>query len=116
VGDEVLISVASRVRALREHDLVARLGGDEFAVLLTPLQSRRRRAHRREDHRQHEAADPAGHGTRITTSLSVGIAYYPDDGATRPVCSMPPMRRCTRPSASAVAIGKWRRRNAAPRM
>ncbi len=41
VGDEVLISVADRVRAqLREHDLVARLGGDEFAVLLTPLQSR----------------------------------------------------------------------------
>lgn len=36
VGDEVLISVADRVRAqLREHDLVARLGGDEFAVLLT---------------------------------------------------------------------------------
>ncbi|MEZ0198792.1 diguanylate cyclase, partial [Pseudomonas qingdaonensis] len=35
VGDEVLISVAERVRAqLREHDLVARLGGDEFAVLL----------------------------------------------------------------------------------
>ena len=40
-GDEVLVSVANRVRSqLRESDLVARLGGDEFAVLLAPLHSR----------------------------------------------------------------------------
>ncbi|NIE76505.1 diguanylate cyclase [Pantoea sp. Ap-967] len=84
VGDEVLISVAERIRQqLREHDLVARLGGDEFAVLLTPL-------HTREDAeriaekiiasmRQAIQLDSGGH---LTTSLSVGIAYYPDDGST----------------------------------
>ena len=83
VGDEVLISVADRVRAqLREHDLVARLGGDEFAVLLTPLQSR-------EDAELIAEKIVASmklpvqldSGRSIATSLSVGIAYYPDDGA-----------------------------------
>ncbi len=83
VGDEVLISVAERVRAqLREHDLVARLGGDEFAVLLTPLQSR-------EDAELIAEKIVASmklpvqldSGRSIATSLSVGIAYYPDDGA-----------------------------------
>jgi diguanylate cyclase (GGDEF)-like protein len=34
-GDELLISVAERVRAcVRPHDLAARLGGDEFGILL----------------------------------------------------------------------------------
>lgn len=83
VGDEVLISVADRVRAqLREHDLVARLGGDEFAVLLTPL-------HSRQDAEQIAEKIVASmklpvhldSGRSIATSLSVGIAFYPDDGA-----------------------------------
>ncbi|WP_110996039.1 diguanylate cyclase domain-containing protein [Pseudomonas sichuanensis] len=82
VGDEVLITIASRVRAqLREHDLVARLGGDEFAVLLAPLPAR-------EDAQRIAEKIIASmqlpilleDGTRITSSLSVGIAYYPDDG------------------------------------
>ncbi|MFJ4455871.1 diguanylate cyclase domain-containing protein [Pseudomonas sp. NPDC089392] len=83
IGDEVLISVADRVRAqLREHDLVARLGGDEFAVLLTPL-------HSRQDAEQIAEKIVASmklpvqldSGRSIATSLSVGIAFYPDDGA-----------------------------------
>lgn len=82
-GDEVLISVADRVRAqLREHDLVARLGGDEFAVLLTPLHSRQDA----EDIAEKIVASmrlplQLDSGRSIATSLSVGIAYYPDDGA-----------------------------------
>lgn len=82
-GDEVLINIADRVRAqLREHDLVARLGGDEFAVLLAPL-------HTRED--AERIADKIiasmqlpmqlEGGKRLTTSLSVGVAFYPDDGS-----------------------------------
>ncbi|MGJ7547288.1 diguanylate cyclase domain-containing protein [Pseudomonas alloputida] len=83
VGDEVLINIAERVRAqLREHDLVARLGGDEFAVLLTPL-------HSREDAERIAEKIIASMqlpmlldgGESLTTSLSVGIAYYPDDGS-----------------------------------
>ncbi|WP_449431170.1 diguanylate cyclase domain-containing protein [Pseudomonas putida] len=83
VGDEVLISVAERVRTqLREHDLVARLGGDEFVVLLTPLQSRED-AERIADKIFISMALPVqlDSGGSIITSLSVGVAFYPDDGA-----------------------------------
>ncbi|WP_460155612.1 diguanylate cyclase domain-containing protein [Pseudomonas sp. S2_H10] len=83
-GDAVLVAVANRVRAqLREEDLVARLGGDEFAVLLTPL-------HKTAD--AERIADkilasmdmpiPLPGSTQVLTSLSIGVAVYPDHGAT----------------------------------
>ncbi|OAE11785.1 diguanylate cyclase [Pseudomonas simiae] len=83
-GDAVLVAVAERVRAqLREDDLVARLGGDEFAILLAPL-------HKLEDAQR--IADkiiasmdkpiPLPGNTQVVTSLSIGIAVYPDHGAT----------------------------------
>ncbi|WP_416771628.1 diguanylate cyclase domain-containing protein [Pseudomonas sp. RHF3.3-3] len=83
-GDAVLVAVATRVRAqLREDDLVARLGGDEFAVLLTPL-------HSIEDAEQiaekiiasMELPIPVPGPTQVVTSLSIGIAVYPDHGNT----------------------------------
>ncbi len=83
-GDAVLVAVAERVRAqLREDDLVARLGGDGFAVLLAPL-------HKLDDAQR--IADkiiasmdkpiPLPGNTQVLTSLSIGIAVYPDHGAT----------------------------------
>jgi len=83
-GDAVLVAVATRVRAqLREEDLVARLGGDEFAVLLSPL-------HKTEDAERiadkilasMEAPIPLPGGNPVLTSLSIGIAVYPDHGVT----------------------------------
>ncbi|MHC8365134.1 diguanylate cyclase domain-containing protein [Pseudomonas sp. ZT5P21] len=83
-GDAVLVAVASRVRAqLREEDLVARLGGDEFAVLLSPL-------HKTEDAERiadkilasMEVPIPLPGTTHVLTSLSIGIAVYPDHGTT----------------------------------
>ena len=83
-GDVVLVAVAERVRAqLREDDLVARLGGDEFAILLAPL-------HKAQD--AERIADkiiasmdlpiPVPGNTQVLTSLSIGIAIYPEHGAT----------------------------------
>ncbi|MEH6351108.1 diguanylate cyclase domain-containing protein [Pseudomonas sp. 3JA] len=83
-GDAVLTAVATRVRAqLREDDLVARLGGDEFAVLLAPL-------HKAEDAERiaekiiasMEMPIQLPGNASVLTSLSIGIAVYPDDGAT----------------------------------
>lgn len=78
-GDAVLIAIAQRLRAqLREGDTVARLGGDEFAVLLKPI------------HHEADALQIADkiidsmrapimlpEGGSLTTSLSIGIALYP---------------------------------------
>lgn len=81
-GDHVLVTIAERIRSqLREDDLVARLGGDEFAVLLRQLRQR--------EDALHIAAKilaemrlpitlPAGE--IIVTSLSIGIAIFPEHG------------------------------------
>ena len=83
VGDRVLCVIARRLeRCVRDSDLVARMGGDEFTVLLTDAQS-------------HEAvsskvaqilaamAEPLGaeFGPVKMPSCSVGVAFYPADGA-----------------------------------
>lgn len=83
VGDQVLIEVASRLRAaVRDADFLARLGGDEFAVLvprydlhreLTDLIARIEQAVLR-------PSMPFLRGRSI--SMSVGVATYPDDGSS----------------------------------
>ena len=84
VGDLLLKAVAQRLCTnLREYDLVARLGGDEFVVLLSDIKY------------QSQIADIADKlikavgapylnlgGHEVGTSLSIGIALYPDDGHT----------------------------------
>ncbi|NWA02097.1 diguanylate cyclase domain-containing protein [Pseudomonas gingeri] len=83
-GDAVLVAVATRVRAqLREDDLVARLGGDEFAVLLTPLhkiEDAERIADKIIASMEMPIAVPGQ--AQVVTSLSIGIAVYPDHGVT----------------------------------
>lgn len=83
-GDAVLVAVANRVRSqLREEDLVARLGGDEFAVLLTPLH-KTEDAERIADKIIASMEEPIAlpGASEVLTSLSIGIAVYPDHGAT----------------------------------
>jgi len=86
-GDELLVEVGARLRGqLRGGDLLARLGGDEFAVLL-------------EDAGHDEAASvaenlraklaepfttmagpPALGGLTLHSTVSIGIAMFPEDG------------------------------------
>ena len=80
VGDSVLCAIACRLRSkVRESDLVARIGGDEFAVLLTPMgnfSQAGRIAGNMLDSMVEPIELPAGEP--LTTSLSIGIAFYPD--------------------------------------
>ena len=83
VGDELLVQVAHKLQALvRQNDTVARLGGDEFIILLdNPLN-------------QDDVAQIADRivatirapvvlqGQTVQIGASIGIALYPDGGAT----------------------------------
>jgi diguanylate cyclase (GGDEF)-like protein len=84
IGDLYLQEAALRMkRQLRPHDTLARLGGDEFAVLVTIV---RNRAEVEEiaQRLEHSFNEPfALEGLVLTGLASVGIALYPEDGATR---------------------------------
>jgi diguanylate cyclase (GGDEF)-like protein len=81
-GDRILVEVGRRLtEALRPTDTVARFGGDEFVVLLWEI-------NRREDTeivagKIMEKIKPPFliDDQKITLSVSIGIAVYPDDGS-----------------------------------
>jgi diguanylate cyclase (GGDEF)-like protein/putative nucleotidyltransferase with HDIG domain len=85
VGDAVLTAVAGIVRAAcREGDVAGRYGGDEMAVLLRHASAREamavaRRLGEAVQGRPHLAAS----GAVIPISVSIGLACYPRQGATR---------------------------------
>lgn len=83
VGDELLVSIAQRLQGLmREVDTVARLGGDEFTMVLpaTDYMGAERVAER--------LIEAVRQPVRVRhkdlfVSASIGLAFYPDDGADR---------------------------------
>jgi diguanylate cyclase (GGDEF)-like protein/PAS domain S-box-containing protein len=81
VGDELLVEIAKRLRAVvREKDTVSRLGGDEFILLLPGANAHgaARVASKLQDaSRQHYQI--AHH--ELTMAPSMGIALFPQDGA-----------------------------------
>jgi diguanylate cyclase (GGDEF)-like protein/PAS domain S-box-containing protein len=81
-GDGVLKAVARRLgEGLREADIASRHGGDEFLVALTGLDGAdAARAQAERLMRRFVAPCPA-EGHAVATTLSVGVALYPDDGA-----------------------------------
>ncbi|CDI01402.1 putative Diguanylate cyclase [Candidatus Competibacter denitrificans Run_A_D11] len=80
-GDLLLTQVAARLQALiRAEDTACRLGGDEFALLLpdTDQNGALRVADKLLEAFQ-QPYNVAGH--RLRTTVSIGIALYPHDGA-----------------------------------
>jgi diguanylate cyclase (GGDEF)-like protein/PAS domain S-box-containing protein len=81
VGDELLKTVASRIRGcIQENDLIARLGGDEFAVIRTGIASVDEVAGFVTQVHQaiREPYQCLGH--QLSTDASIGIALAPKDG------------------------------------
>jgi len=84
VGDQYLQQVALRLkRQLRPHDTLARVGGDEFAALV-PLVRSRAEVEEIAQRLERCLDDPFSvEGHLLTGTASVGIALYPENGATR---------------------------------
>jgi diguanylate cyclase (GGDEF)-like protein len=81
-GDQVLMTIAQRMRAmLRVDDVAARIGGDEFIVLVTGIDATS--ALRLGEHLLHDVSQPIGlaDGTRVSVGLSIGISIV--SGANR---------------------------------
>jgi diguanylate cyclase (GGDEF)-like protein len=86
-GDQLLVEVSARLRGqLRGGDLLARLGGDEFAVLLEDA-GYEEAASVAENLRSTlaepftaQAASSAMRSLTLHSTVSIGIARFPDDG------------------------------------
>lgn len=89
-GDELIVAIARRlVESVRRTDTVARIGGDEFAILFESLDSTAAVAYLAgkvaEAAEQPWALAATANGTAVTiqAGVSMGIAVYPEHGASR---------------------------------
>jgi diguanylate cyclase (GGDEF)-like protein/PAS domain S-box-containing protein len=80
-GDEVLRSIAERLRrSLRDDDTVARVGGDEFVLLMNHQPGSRHLRDVIERVRQTVCAPIHAAGKEIIAGVSIGVALFPDNG------------------------------------
>ena len=81
VGDELLITVARRIKgALRACDLLARIGGDEFGILMA-IDEERSEAHHLAGRIQRALSAPFRlTDYEIGVECSIGIAFGADEG------------------------------------
>ncbi|MGH8671057.1 MAG: putative bifunctional diguanylate cyclase/phosphodiesterase [Burkholderiales bacterium] len=82
-GDELLRCVASRLQGcLRKGDTLARIGGDEFTLLLPQVANREDAARIAEKILYAVGRPYLIDGNELFVTASIGIAVFPDDGAT----------------------------------
>ena len=83
VGDLLLREVAARLTdCVRQGDTVSRLGGDEFVILLPELHIAEDVCLVAQKLLNATALPFVLQGHELNISASIGIAFYPDDGAT----------------------------------
>ena len=88
IGDELLIQVAQRLKAvLRDEDTVSRLGGDEFILVLPGAQADGA-AHVAEKVLKSIVQPYFIEAYELTITPSLGIAMYPADGDSYEALSM----------------------------
>ncbi|RBH42425.1 sensor domain-containing diguanylate cyclase, partial [Pseudomonas sp. MWU13-2860] len=80
-GDRVLQLIAARIQeVVRDEDTVARIGGDEFVILMEDVESNRE-ADKVASRLQQAIQRPYQvEQHRISVGVSIGTAYYPEDG------------------------------------
>jgi diguanylate cyclase (GGDEF)-like protein/PAS domain S-box-containing protein len=80
-GDDLLKQIAARMRlCVRDTDTISRQGGDEFLVMLTDLAGSEMVTPIVDKLMAQLQAPFEIDGTELTTSVSIGIASYPNDG------------------------------------
>lgn len=83
IGDELLKIVVARLnKCVRTTDTISRQGGDEFMIVLPDLPDADAAAPILLKIREHLHAPFDIDGNELTTSVSIGIAIYPDDGSS----------------------------------
>jgi diguanylate cyclase (GGDEF)-like protein len=79
-GDKLILTIANTIKdCLRTSDIICRYGGDEFVALLPQLSSDKatETAERLRSAIENTSFDVDG--KKITTTVSIGIATYPDE-------------------------------------
>ncbi|WP_151702336.1 diguanylate cyclase [Nitrincola alkalilacustris] len=80
-GDALLVEVAQRLKQrIRAGDTVARIGGDEFVIILTEVDGIEEAQQISSELAALIANPITCNKQMITTSVSIGIALYPDHG------------------------------------
>ncbi|MBS1197783.1 MAG: hypothetical protein H6R18_1568 [Proteobacteria bacterium] len=81
VGDLLLKAVAGRLKeCVRDSDTLSRQGGDEFLIIMTELESAEVVAPVLDKIHDHIQRSFEIEGNELTTSVSIGVAIYPDNG------------------------------------
>jgi len=82
-GNRLLQHVARTIRSeLRGSDVLARYGGDEFIALLPETDASGAREMGERIRRSIEMSRLDVHGTDVISTVSIGIASFPDDGGS----------------------------------